>query len=515
MAAIVTDQFRILNAGNFVDSVTSTSNSYYVFVGLSNPSVVGYGRTTDWDTDTPAPTDNFDYMSFVGDNMSFGKKVSSANIRRLVRRVDWTRGTKYEMYRQDYSLDNLTPTTKSARLYDANYYVMNSDFKVYICIENGSSGINTTGSASVDEPTFTDLEPSKAGVSGDGYVRKYLFTVSRSDIIKFDSTEYVSLPSDWSTSTDAQVVAVRDNGDSSVNENQIKTIYIENQGLGYSQGSHECNILGDGTGAKAIVEVDTNGRITDTVVSAGGKDYSYGIVDLGSINASSTIKANLIPIIPPSKGHGYDIYKELGADKVLVYARFDDSNNDFPTDATFAQIGIVKNPTSIGSTTLFAENQYSSLGALKFTTTSGTVAVGDKITQTVSGGKAIGFVASYDSETKVLKYFQDRNAFLNQTTFDNTDYVGVSTNGQLYEFASNANAVTSTGGFSGSIDTGFTGVSTNPTGAKIISFGVQITNGIGSPEINKGSGDIVYIDNRPAISRNSRQKEDVKIILEF
>ena len=58
------------------------------------------------------------------------------------------------MYRQDYSLDNLTPTTKSARLYDANYYVMNSEFKVYTCIENGSSGINTTGNASLDEPTL-------------------------------------------------------------------------------------------------------------------------------------------------------------------------------------------------------------------------------------------------------------------------------------------------------------------------------------------------------------------------
>ena len=46
---------------------------------------------------------------------------------------------------------------------------MNSDFKVYICIDNGSSGINTTGNASLDEPTFTDLEPSKAGTSGDGY----------------------------------------------------------------------------------------------------------------------------------------------------------------------------------------------------------------------------------------------------------------------------------------------------------------------------------------------------------
>ena len=42
---------------------------------------------------------------------------------------------------------------------------MNSDFKVYICIDNGSSGINTTGNYSLDEPTFTDLEPSKAGTS--------------------------------------------------------------------------------------------------------------------------------------------------------------------------------------------------------------------------------------------------------------------------------------------------------------------------------------------------------------
>ena len=367
MAAIVTDQFRILNAGNFVDSVTSSSNSYYVFVGLSNPAVVGYGRTTDWDTNTPNPTDNFDYQSFVGDNMSFGKKVTSANVRRLARRIDWTRGTKYEMYRHDYSLTNLSPTTKSSRLYDANYYVMNSEYKVYTCLDNGSSGINTTGNASVDEPTFTDLEPSIAGSSGDGYTWKYLFTVTPSDIIKFDSTEYIALPSDWDTSANSQIVAVRNNANSDVNENQIKKVYIEAQGAGYSQGSHEVNILGDGSGGKVIVDVDSNGKITDTVVSSGGKDYTYGMVDLGSINSSSSTKAKLIPIIPPGKGHGNDIYKELGADKVLVYARFDDSTRDFPTDVTFAQIGIVKNPTSIGSTNVFTENQFSSLGALKFT----------------------------------------------------------------------------------------------------------------------------------------------------
>jgi len=515
MAAIVTDQFRILNAGNFLDSVSSDSNSYYVFVGLANPKASGFARDSDWDTDTPTPTDNDEYMNFVGSVSMYGKKVTSANARRLARKIEWTRGTKYEMYRHDYSISNLSPITRSSRLYDSNYYVVNSEYKVYVCIDNGSSGINTTGNASLDEPTFTDLEPSKAGESGDGYIWKYLFSISPSDIIKFDSTEYISLPSTWSTSTNSQIVAVRDNGDSDNNENQIKKVYIDNRGAGYSQGSYELNILGDGTGAKVVVDVDSSGRITNAVVSAGGKNYTYGIVDLGSISANASTRAKLIPIIPPSKGHGYDLYKELGSDKVLLYARFDDSTRDFPIDTTFSQIGVVKNPTSIGSTSLFTENQYSSLGALKFSSVTGTPNIGDRISQTVTGGTAKGFVASYDSETKVLKYFQERTLFLNQTTYDSTDYVGVSTDSKVYDFESSGNAVTTSGGFSGSIETGFTGITTNPTGNKIISLGTQFTNGIASAEINKGSGDIIYLDNRPVISRNSRQKEDVKIILEF
>ena len=143
-------------------------------------------------------------LVFVSDNISFGRKVTSSNVRRLIRKIEWSKGTKYEMYRHDYSLTNPSPITNSSRLYDANYYVMNSEFKVYICIDNGSSGINTTGNASLDEPTFTDLEPSKAGVSGDGYIWKYLFTVAPSDIIKFDSTDFIALDNNWSTSTNAE-----------------------------------------------------------------------------------------------------------------------------------------------------------------------------------------------------------------------------------------------------------------------------------------------------------------------
>ena len=516
MAAIVTDQFRILNASNFVDNVTDSNNSYYVFVGLSNPTTSGFGRATDFNTDTPSPTDNVNYMNFVGDNMSFGKKVTSDNVRRLVRKISWSRGTKYEMYRHDYSLTNRSPITGSTRLYDANYYVMNTDFKVYICIDNGSSGISTTGNASLDEPTFTDLEPSKAGTSGDGYLWKYLFTVSPSDIIKFDSTDFISVSNSWSSSTDSQIVAVRDNGDSDVNNNQIKKVYIDNQGVGYANGTgQEVNILGDGTGGKVVVDV-VNGKVTNAVVSAGGKGYTYGMVDLGAIgNTSASTKASLIPIIPPSKGHGSDIYKELGSDRVLVFARFDTSTtNDFPVNTSFSQIGILKNPTSIGSTSTFTDPTFSSVGALKFTTTTGTPTIGNSVTQVVTGGTAKGFVAAYDVDTKVLKFVQDRSNVLNQTSFDTTDYVGVSTFAKVHAFESNTNQVNSSG-FTGSIDTGFTGVSTNPTGTKLISLDTQFTQGVSNPEINKKSGDIVYLDNRPLITRNARQKEDVKIILEF
>ena len=132
MSAIVTDQFRIFNAGNFVDSVLADNNSYYVFLGLSNPgtdpATVGFGRTDTWNTSPPAPTDNLQYETQYRSTSLFGKKVNSTNIRRVIRKVEWKSNTPYDMYRQDYSISNMAPVSKTGRLYDANYYVVNSDY---------------------------------------------------------------------------------------------------------------------------------------------------------------------------------------------------------------------------------------------------------------------------------------------------------------------------------------------------------------------------------------------------
>jgi hypothetical protein len=517
MSALVTDQFRILNANNFINSIENGPSSYYVWMGLPNPEVNnGIGRTTQWDRPEisggiiPNPIDNTNYITQYKDTILFGKRITSSNnVRRVIRRIDWIRGTKYDMYRHDYDVNNLSPISKKSRLYDSNYYIMNSEYKVYICLNNGSSGSNPTGNQSQEEPTTTGIVKTVE----DNYLWKYLFTVSPNDIIKFDSTEYITLPNDWLDSTDPQITDVREEG----RTNQIKTVYIENSGRGYNSGT--VPILGDGSGAVAFIEANSSGEIINVSVTSGGSGYTYGIVDLGSLqprNDNIQFPAKLIPIIPPSYGHGYDLYKELGADRVMIYARFDSSTRNFPIDTKFCQVGILKDPEKFTSDDIFYEDNFSSLYAINFDSVNSELPkIGEKITQVYNNGDvAIGYVASYDSKTKILKYFRDRSLYFGPTN-DQTDYVGVSTfaNSSINFSNSGGEVIGKESSFSGQISN-FSGITTSINN-EIINLGVVFNNGIANPQINNKSGEIIYIDNRPLVTRNIRQKEDVKIILEF
>ena len=173
MSAIITDQLRILNAKNFVATATSSANSYYSFVGL--PNATNYSST--WDTNPPAPKDSFEQEDDYWDTMIALKKVTSSDISRMVNRYTWTSGVTYDMYRGDISRTNVAQPSGATSLYASKYFVVNEDYKVYICLQNGTNPENVTGRPSLDEPTFTDLEPKAAGDSGDGYIWKYLYTI--------------------------------------------------------------------------------------------------------------------------------------------------------------------------------------------------------------------------------------------------------------------------------------------------------------------------------------------------
>jgi hypothetical protein len=330
------------------------------------------------------------------------------------------------------------------------------------------------------------------------------------------------LPNDWPTSTDSQIQNVREAGDSRINNNQIKKVYIENSGstnnskYKQSQTPVTCDILGDGTGAQVAITVDANGKITDATVTSGGQGYTYGIVDLTPVQSSETIaladRAKLIPIIPPSRGHGFDLYSELGADKILIYSRFDDSTQSFPTSTKFSQVGILKNPERFSDNTIFDGINFSSAFAMKFESDPGsTPTVGDEISAS-SGAK--GYITSYDSQTKVLKYTRDRSLYFNnETPNDQTDYVGIGSESKITEFATGDSVSPLTGAAFGTIED-FNGSTVNVNN-KVVGLGVTFSGGLAKPEINKQTGDIIYIDNRALVTRDARQKEDVKIILEF
>ena len=64
------------------------------------------------------------------------------------------------------------------------------------------------------------------------------------------------------------------------------------------------------------------------------------------------------------------------------------------------------------------------------------------------------------------------------------------------------------------IDTVFTGVST-VINNRTYYLGQSFTSGVAQPEVEKYSGNTIFVDNRPSVTRSSSQKEDVKIILQF
>jgi len=158
--------------------------------------------------------------------------------------------------------------------------------------------------------------------------------------------------------------------------------------------------------------------------------------------------------------------------------------------------------------------------ALKLTgagASTATFTADDFVTQTVGlGSTAVGRVISYDQTTQVLKYWQDRNTagFNTNGTQNNDPEYGF----RLDRFTSN---IVSGGNFNilgGSatlaIHSSFTGVST-VINSKTYYLGQSFTKGVANPEVRKYSGNMIYVDNRPSVTRSKNQKEDIKVILQF
>lgn len=528
MAAIKTDKLRINNAKQFYGNIASSLNTYYAFIGLLNPS----DYKSDWDQNPKIPEDNFSQENDYWDTMIALKKIKADDARMIVRKITWSSGTTYDMYRHDISINKKSKPSNATSLFTSNYYVINENYDVYICLNNGISPEYPSGRPSLDQPFFKDLEPSVAGVSGDGYVWKYLFTIKPSDIIKFDSKFYIPLPKEWGI--DTQTALIKNNAATS---GQLKTVVITNRGnnVGTPNSTYtNVPIKGDGSGALATIVVNNDSKVQSITISNGGTGYTYGSVDLAAGNVPlGTTRPQFDVIIPPSGGHGFDVYNELGSYRVLIYSLIenDNENPDFIQQNQFARIGIVQNPQKYNTNTLLSDDKVSALYALKLVGinnaadyTNAIFTQDSLITQTIGlGVTATGRVAAYDSTTGILKYWQDRTLVGFSTS-------GSQNNAPTYGFNLNRFTGTpATGGSAGisgvgnnvnlQIDVNF-GTSTNPGISTVINnktyqLGQPFIKGISQPEVKKYSGDIIFVDNRPSSNRSPNQKEYIKFYIQF
>lgn len=526
MAAIITDNLRIARAKNFVS--TASSFNYYSFIGLPNPTEY----SSSWNDSPLAPKDSFEQEWSYWDTMIALKKIHANDIRQSIRKIRWESGIIYDMYRHDITRDNVSKPSGATSLYSSNYYVVNSNYQVYICLYNGTSPDNQSGRPSQFEPTFTDLEPRTAGSGSDGYIWKYLYTLNASDVVKFDSINFIPVPLNWGS--DNQTSLIKNNAQ---NNGQIKICVIKNRGnYANVQGVRNRTfsnipIKGDGTGALVSISFNDNAEVENVFVTNGGSNYTYGRIDLlaGGLPTPATEPVFDV-IIPPKGGHGFDIYNELGAYYVSAYTRIENDveNPDFITGNEIARVGIVENPQKFNSTDILTEDKVSAVSAIKLVGISNpsdyqiaSFNPDSFITQTVGTGvTAIGRVVSYDKNTGVLKYWQDKTL------------VGFATTGgqasanygyNLEKFTASpltgGNLTISGGSINLNIDVGF-GSTISPGITTVINnrtykLGQSFINGVSNPEVKRYSGNIIYVDNRPAITRSQNQKEDIKVILQF
>jgi hypothetical protein len=427
------------------------------------------------------------------------KIITSSDIKYAVPRRNWANGTVYDMYRHDYTSSN-TSTSGSSNLYDSTFYFLTSAYRLYKVLDN-NGGTAFSGS----EPTSESSSPFEAG----GYVLKYMLTISTSDFAKYGTTDFIPVVSDSTVSAAAV-------------DGAIESLSIT-AGSGYTDGTYYSAIYGDGssagTSSGAIVRITvSSGSIvsfgltagTDTTIHAAGSGYTFGYVNLAatyifsdsSLSSSSTLGSGsggaIDVIISPDDGHGANVVTELGAHYVMSAITLSQAEgDDFTTGNDFRSVGLVVDPTNVGSSTVATATTARQTYVVKLDTSSGTFQSDEVITQASTG--AVGKVVEWDSTLSLLYYQQE-------------SFKGFGTNATTggYVAFSGANQITG----STSSATGTTGASTE-TVTLANSNTLTLTSGYATPELQEYSGDIIYLENRKPIQRASDQTEDIKIIIEF
>ena len=394
MATVNTNDLRIKNAKNLIDSFNGPSNEAQAYLF--------FGKSTAWADDNapPTPTNNWKEFYTTYDDMLALKRINDVDALHVIPRVTWISGLVFDVYKQNYNSVNKAYSGAS-NLYDCNFFAINQQNNVYVCLDNNSN------SKSLVEPMNAGNEPF---YTSDGYQWLRLYKVSSSDITYHTTNNFIP---------------ITDNLVNTTPDGAVYTCFIDVPGLDYTTvpaggpnqiPAYYANITGDGTGAVAKVSVSA-GSITKIEVVRSGSGYTFAEIDFranhvyASLADLDAVVNGLNPlgdgtfrssvVIPPPGGWGTDLVRELGGTRVCVFTTLGD-DGDVDLGGTFRQVGIIQDPILTGTD----PETVAALYAVTATEGNAVYTPGVLLSQTVPNGIAKGTVGAWDQVTRVLKYTQ-------------------------------------------------------------------------------------------------------------
>ena len=458
MTAIITDLLRQQILNSVFTDIDSSANNYYI----------GLGKSEVWDSaDTaPSPQASLRDERQARNSLQSVKLVTNKSL--VIPRNNWSIGTVYNGYNDD------TPGHPNP-----GYFVYTDANNVYLCLQQGR---NVAGAAvtSTVKPTSTADQAFKLS---DGYVWKYMYNVGALSSSKFVASNFIPVTKIDSADTN-------NNTTSEVDQKRIQDAATAGEIVGYNilaggsgyTSTPTVTVTGNGTAARATATT-SGGAISKIEMKdsggtlATGSNYTFADVLITGGGGSGAIAR---PIFGPAAGFGADPTVDLRAKALMFNVKpSGDENTDFIIGNDFRQVVVMKNPKkNQAADSDFIADTGIVLNRLKFASVGVAFTADNVILGASSGAKAV--IDKKDADE--IWYHQNED-----TGF------GLFTEGE---------AVNETGGGNGSGTLDASGVD-----------GDSLAYIAG--EVDQHSGQMLYIDNRAAVTRSAEQTEDIKIVIQL
>ena len=465
MAAIITDVFKKDIIQKIFDAASNDSDKMYIAIGKSEQ----------WDSaeNVPDPTDTPRAIRQLRSGIQSIKKASDVSF--VIPRHNWSSGSTYSAYDDNF-----------ATIPSNTYYVLTDENQIYICLQQSQDN-NGTPNASTVKPTGTLTKPFK---TADGYIWKFLYSLSAARSSKFLSSNFVPIefvPNIFD-SADTFLAQQKTVQRASV-KGQIIGVAVTKGGTGFdSSGGTTVTINGDGVRAAASatvvggvvtkIEMDSS---TDSCIKM-GQAYNFASVSITGAGSGAEARA----IFGPDSGMGADPRDELKSTSLMFHVKPDGTESttqkvsgstttgaSFIIDQDFRQVALIKNPRDSAGA-IYSGTSGKMLRYLEFQSTSQAASFAkDAIITSASGAQA---VVDHSDSARVWFHQNDSTGF--KPFVEGEAVTGGGGSGNLELAGADADA-----------------------------------NAWRHGDVDKMSGEILYIENRAPVTRSSIQTEDLKIVI--